>query len=1028
MKGAALLLASVVGAGGPTPPALDSAAIAGLRARAIGPAVCGGRIEAIDVAATDPNLVYVGAAGGGVWKSTDAGGTFKPVFDDHTQSIGAVAIDPRRPETVWVGTGETDARNSVSVGSGIYRTENGGEDWERMGLPDSERIARIVVDPADSRTVYVAVAGRLWSDSAERGVYRTTDGGKNWTRVLFVNASTGGADLAVDPKNPKILYAALWDFRRWPYFFRSGGRGSGLYQSLDGGDHWKRLETGLPKGELGRIAVAVAPSRPATVYATIESKKSGLYRSDDAGRTWRLVNASPALGVRPFYFSHLAVDPADPERLYKPGFQLAVSGDGGKTFSTAGTGPSSYHPDVHAIWIDPADSRHLLMGTDGGVYASRDRGARWIFVRTLAVSQPYRVALDDAHPYNVYGGFQDNAFWYGPSRSAGALSGAEWKSYGMNDGFYTFPDPRDPDVVYWESQGGDLHRFFRSTGENQQIRPLPAPGDAPLRFNWEAPVAVSAADPRLLLTGAQVVFASRDRGETWKRISGDLTTDDKEFQRQAESGGVTPEDSAAENYCTISAIAPSPLDPGIIWAGTDDGNVQVTRDGGRRWESVAAGIPALPRGTGVSGIAASREDPATAYVTLDGHARGDFVPYVFRTGDFGRTWTALATSGVSGYAHVIREDPEAPFLLYLGTEDGLFLSIDRGKSWARFTGGLPRVPVRDIAVQARESDLVVATHGRGFYVVDDISVLRRLTPDVVASDLAVLDGRPISVRVGEFMPEWTGDGEFFGENPPDDAVITFYRRERRLLGDSRIEIADAQGRVIATLPGGARRGINRVSWSSRLKPPRMAAAEGMAPGGFSGPTAPVGTYTVRVIDDERQASGTIRLVPDPALTHSDRDRAARQETLTRLFRMQEDLAFLGDSVASVREAVSRNAAGLGASDLGSRLALLGSRLDAFRATLVATRPGILGIAGASDRQLRESIAELFGSINGFGGEPSGGQRDRVAALEGELDRARALFDEIAREVGAVNRELAGRGRNPIEIPTREQWRRRGSGT
>jgi photosystem II stability/assembly factor-like uncharacterized protein len=1012
------LLASAVSAGAVK---FDSSAIAGLRARAIGPAAFGGRIASIDASVKNPKVIYVGAAGGGVWKSIDGGVTFKPVFERYSQSIGAVAIDQAHPDTVWVGTGEGDTRNSVSVGSGLYKTDDGGDDWRLVGLPGSERIARIVIDPTDSNTVYAAVPGRLWSDSAERGLFKTTDGGKTWQKLLFVNLSTGCADVAVDSKNPKRLYAAMWDFRRRPDFFRSGGPGSGLYRSDDGGAHWKRLAQGLPEGDLGRIAIAVAPSRPETVYATVESKKTGLYRSDDAGESWRLTSTAFNVAVRPFYFSHLAVDPHNPERVYKPGFMLTVSEDGGKSFSGAGFNFGSYHGDTHALWIDPANSDHLMLGTDGGVYVSWDRGGRWMFLRTLPVSQPYRVALDNERPYNVYGGFQDNGCWYGPSSGASGIGNDEWKNFGFGDGMYTFVDPFDSNVIYWEYQGGELYKYFKRTREVKQIRPYPGPGDKTLRFNWESPFVASPADPRLLLVGAQYLFASTDQGESWRQISGDLTTDNPDLQHQIESGGLTPDDSSAENHCTIYTIGPSPLDAKVIWAGTDDGNLQLTRDGGAHWQNLIARVPGLPKWTWVSGIEASRFDPATAYATFDGHARGDFATYVYKTIDFGQTWTPLATAEIQGYAHVIREDPKSASLLYLGSEQGLFLSIDGGKEWAQFTGNLPKVPVRDIAIHPRESDLVLATHGRGFYVVDDISVLRQLTPEVLTSEVAVLSGHPTYLRIPPVEQSFNGDAEFAGENPTDSAVITFYRGKRRLLGESKVEIEDASGKKIATLPGSNRKGLNRVLWNTRLKPPKTAVGTGLAVGALVGPTAPIGTYTVKVVDGEKTYSGKIELAADPLLPYSAADIGVRQEAMMQLYRLQEDLAFLTDSVTNVRDQASERAAKLPKSNLQKKLAQLSGRFDSLHKTLVTTHPPLEGMPSDADRQLREWVTDLFGAINGFGGRPSAGQLAQIPVLSGKLDVARRDFEKLLQEIAGINVDLGKKSLVPIRQLTREEW-------
>ncbi|HET7452089.1 MAG TPA: glycosyl hydrolase, partial [Thermoanaerobaculia bacterium] len=589
------------------------------------------------------------------------------------------------------------------------------------------------------------------------------------------------------------------------------------------------------------------------------------------------------------------------------------------------------------------------------------------------------------------------------------------------DGMYTFPDPTDPNVLFWEYQGGEIYKYFQKTRETKQIRPYADPGGASLRFNWESPLVVSPADPHLLLAGAQFLFASTDQGESWKRISGDLSTNDPQLQRQVESGGLTPDDSSAENHCSIYTIGPSSLDRGIIWVGTDDGNLQVTRDGGAHWENVVGNVPGLPRGTWVSGVEPSRFDKATVYATFDGHARGDFATYVYRSRDFGRTWTALATPDVSGYAHVVREDPKSASILYLGTEQGLYVSIDGGSAWAEFTGGLPRVPVRDIAIHPRDSDLVLATHGRGFYVIDDISPLRQLTPEVLAADVAVLDARPTWLRIPDQEQSWNGDGDYVGENPPDAAAICFWRGKRRLMGDSRIEIADASGKTIATLPGSNRKGINRVMWNPRLKPPKTASGTGLAVASLFGPTAPVGTYTVRVIDGDKTYTGRLVLAPDPLLPHSRDDIDARQDALMRLFRMQEDLAFLADSVSAVRDQARDRAGKLGKSSLGRKVDDLSHRLDELSKTLATSHPPLEGMPADADRQLREWIDDLFGAINGFGGKPSAGQLAQIPVLDGRLASARRSYETLVAPLPGINRELGGKSLAPIEAPAREQW-------
>jgi len=645
-----LALALVPAAAVAQTPQLRPATFSGLEARALGPATTSGRISAMDGVPGDPVTLWVGAASGGVWKSTDAGVTFAPVFDAHSQSIGAIAVDPSAPDTVWVGTGESWVRNSVSAGDGIYRTTDGGDSWTRMGLEASERITRIRVNPLNGDEVFACVTGPLWSPGGERGVYRTRDGGGSWVPVLMGNETTGCSDLAMDPQDPRILYAGLWDFQRSPWSFRSGGPGSGLYRSRDGGETWEEMTAGLPDGDKGRIALAVAPSRPNRLYAVVEAEKTAFYRSDDLGESWEETNSSVNITMRPFYFALVEVDPADQDRVYKPGYTLTVSTDAGQTFTSPFTsfGGTSVHSDHHALWIDPTNPSFMALGTDGGVYLSDDRGGHWRHVRSLPVAQFYEISVDMDYPYNVYGGLQDNGTWTAPSQAPGGVRNAHWRNIGMGDGFHAYVDPSDPDYVYVEYQGGNMMRLHRPTGETKRIRPYASDGADPLRFNWNTPLHIGPSG--ILYAGAQYLFASGDRGESWARISPDLTTDDPAKQKQAESGGLTIDNTSAENHTTIFTIAESPVDSRVLWVGTDDGNLQVTRDAGASWTNVVENVPGLPAHTWVAHVAASPHDPAVAFAAFDGHATGDFRTYLYRTDDQGRTWTPLASDSMQGWA------------------------------------------------------------------------------------------------------------------------------------------------------------------------------------------------------------------------------------------------------------------------------------------------------------------------------------------------------------------------------------------
>jgi len=765
-------------------PAFDPTLLAGLRARSIGPAVVSGRVAAVEAAVANPSIIYVGAAAGGVWKSIDAGTTWEPIFDDQpVASIGAIAVHPKSPDVVWVGTGEGNPRNSVSIGNGVYKSLDGGKTWSYLGLDGSERIPRIVLHPTDPRVAWVAAMGPAWGEGPVRGIFKTEDGGKSWRKVLYVDERTGAADLAADPGNPNHLYAAMWQFRRWPWAFRSGGPGSGLFESHDGGETWKRLteDDGLPKGDLGRIALAFAPGDPRRVYALVEAKESALLRSDDNGRTWKSVNTEPNISARPFYFSHLAVDPQDADRIYRLEVEVSLSEDGGKSWSIV-VPFRDVHPDFHAVWINPNDGNQILFGNDGGVAISHDRGKNWDFVRNLPIPQFYHVRYDDAVPYNVYGGLQDNGSFAGPSAAwkNGGIRNFDWHEVDFGDGFDTAPDPRDPNRGYALSQGGALIRWNLQTGERKEIRPNPPapPARQPaikLRFNWNTGFAIDPFEPDTIYLGSQYLHRSPDRGETWTTISPDLTTNRPAWQRQDESGGILIDATGAENFTTILSIAPSPLERGLLWVGTDDGRLHVTRDGGKNWQSVEGNVHGVPANTWIPHITPSHFDAGTAYVVFDNHRRSDFAPYVVKTTDFGHTWQSLATRDLRGYALTIVEDPVDRDLLFLGTEFGLWFSQDGGRSWTPFRGGLPTTSYMALAIQPREGDLIAATHGRGIYIVDDIRPLRSLSAAILKEPVHLFDlPDAIQHRVGQPAgSHFPGTAEYRGENRPYGALLTY---------------------------------------------------------------------------------------------------------------------------------------------------------------------------------------------------------------------------------------------------------------
>lgn len=1005
---------------------LDSETFEGLKARALGPGVMSGRISCIDGVSGERNTLWVGTAGGGVWRSKDNGTTWKPVFDAHAMSIGAIRVAPSDPRIVYVGAGETWARNSVGYGDGMYRTKDGGDSWTHLGLEKTERIARIVVHPTRPDTVVVAALGPLFNDSPERGVYRTTDGGKTWTKTLYVDARTGAADLAVDPQNPDVMYASMWTVRRQAWTFNSGGPGSGLYKSSDGGKTWKKLTDGLPTGDLGRIGVAVSPARASRVYAIVEAKKTAFYMSDDAGEHWTKGNDSNAdVTWRPFYFANVVPDPKQFDRVYKGGLGLAVSEDGGHKFAGAGGGGfggASFHSDVHALWIDPKDTEFMALGTDGGVYISLDRGNTWRACENIPVGQFYHVAADSKVPYHVYGGLQDNGTWTAPSTRTGGVPNRLWESLLGGDGFWAFPDAKDEDVIYCEYQGGHVSRVRMSTGETKDIMPLRGAGDPKLRFNWNAPLHVGPSGA--LYMGSQFLFRTRDMGDTWERISPDLSTNDPAKQQQDKSGGLSIDNSSAENHCTVYAIGESPKDANTVWAGTDDGQLHVTRDGGQTWTNVSKNLPGLPANTWISFVAPSPHDAATCFVTADGHMTGDMAPHVFVTRDGGRTFASLADTTLRGYAHTVRQDPVNPDLIFVGTEWGLYGSLDGGHQWARIKAGIPAVAVRDLMIHPREGDLLVATHGRGIYVIDDLSPLRTLTRDKLAADATFLSTRPNVLAIPRQEQRFSGDTGWSGDELPEAAIITYYLKKRHLIGDLKLEILDAQGKVLSTINGGRRRGINRVEWPMRLKGPKLPPASNLVPNFFAfvGPRAASGPYTARLTKNKEVFTTTFTLVPDPRATHTAEDRAEQVALVNRLYADLNDLTYTVEGIQSVRDSARTRAKSLGKDALATKLDAFADQLETLRGKLVAAKEGgrLTG-----EEQLREQLGDLYGKVNGYDGKPTGGQKALAEVLEGELKKGTAEFDAmLAKSLPALNAGLSGKKLPVLERETRAAWDKR----
>jgi photosystem II stability/assembly factor-like uncharacterized protein len=1004
----------------------DAATISGLPARNIGSATMSGRIAAIAAVNESGRLtLFAGSASGGVWKSVNGGTTFKPVFDRQSvQSIGALAIDPSNSKIVWAGTGEAWTRNSVSIGDGIYKSTDGGENWTNMGLKDTEHIAKILVDPKDGNSVLACATGHVWNDNDERGVFRTSDGGNTWKKVLAgADGSTGCGMLAMSPLEPKTIFASMWDFRRQGWTFRSGGPGSGLFQSTDGGNSWTELNEkntkGLPDKPWGRIAVAVAPGKPQVVYAMIESKKSALFRSDDGGKTWNRLDASRFMIWRPFYFANLIVDPKDENKVFKPDGPLLLSVNGGKSFSSVGNA----HGDFHDIWIDPSNPNVVYTGDDGGLWRSEDGGTRWMHQNNLPISQFYHVSVDNTNPYHVYGGLQDNSSWIGDSSYPGGVTNSRWENIYGGDGFCVFEDTSDPDYIYAEYQGGTIGRVNRHTLEIRPIQPLPNYNEKKLRFNWNTPIHMSPNEKGTIYIGAQFLFRSRDHGQSWERISPDLTTNDPEKQKQEESGGVTVDNSSAEMHTSIYSISESPKNGQIIWVGTDDGNLQITRDGAKTWTNVVANVPGLAKNSWVSTIEASRFDEGTAYATFDRHTFGDMNPYAYKTADYGKTWTSLHVqeNGALGYAHVIKEDTVDPNLLFLGTEFGLWISVDGGQHWGQYKGSnFPAVAVRDLVVQSRESDLVLATHGRGIWIIDDISPLRALTPDLMAKNATLIEGPPAIqwLNANGGWPE--GDESFNGPSRPTDAFIDYYQKQRHIFGDLKIEILDQDGKLVDTVPGSKHRGVNRAKWSMRLKAPVVPPAASALFQAAQGPRVLPGTYTIKMTKGDQVYTESLKVVLDPRAKYTVEDRKAQFALAMKLDKMLGHMSYAVSAIEGVRDAAVARGAKLPEKDpLRGRLQQLSTELDNLRSKIVATKEGG---AITGEERIREHLGNLYGDVNTYEGRPTDYQVARAESLGHELEDVITDFRKlIDKELSAINAGLQKKKLEAIPVLTEADW-------
>jgi len=841
----------------------DSTMLGEFAWRPIGPAVTSGRVVDLAVAEGPESrvgdrlgkLMYAASASGGVWKSTNGGPTWEPVFDKQTtSSIGDIALAPSNPEIVWVGTGESNNQRSSSWGDGVYKSENGGKTWANMGLKTSQHIGRIIIHPTNPNIVFVAAVGPLWADGGERGLFKTMDGGKTWSNVLKISEHTGVTDVVMDPTDPSTMYAAAFQRQRKAYSFVGGGPESGIYKSIDGGAAWTKLTEGLPKGDIGRIGLDVSRSQPRTVYATMETKTPEVYRSDDYGASWRKTGT---YNEYPWYMSQIRVDPKNPERVYLLGVPIFVSEDGGVTSKPTAT---SAHVDYHAMWIDPMDPDHFVIGNDGGVYITHDRGQTTDFVGNLPIAQYYAIDLDNRQPYYyVYGGLQDNNSWAGPSqtRNRQGITNSDWYVTVGGDGFYSAVDPTDPNVVYAEYQNGGVIRYDVKTGEQKTIQPQTKFGQQNLRWNWSAPILISPFDHNTVYMGANYLFRSPNRGDSWQQLGGDMTRQ-LDRDKLPLMGKLWTKDAVAwhagtADFGNISTIDESPLRKGLLYVGTDDGLIQVSRDDGATWTKIDK-FPGIPAMTYVSRVVASRHDEGTVYATFDGHRSNDFKPYVLRSTDFGKTWTSITSNLPVSSVQVIREHPRAPSLLFIGNEMGAFYSGNGGKSWSRLQYNLPTVPVHDIRIHARENDLVIGTHGRGIYIIDDITPLEKLAEAQRMERMYLFPVKAVtlfnyntSIPGGARGAGSLGERSFSAPNPPFGSTLTYYIKDSLPKGRSlTLAIYDSVGKKIRDLTVNTKPGMHRATWDLRLSPPyinpRAQGTRGQPTGAFVLP----GKYTARL--------------------------------------------------------------------------------------------------------------------------------------------------------------------------------------
>ncbi len=1024
---------------------LDSA-LKNLEFRNIGPAIMGGRIDDFAVSEHDADTIYVGTAGGGVFKTTNGGTTWTPIFDHAiSSSIGALALAPSNPSILWVGTGEANNRQSASWGAGIYKSLDGGATWVFEGLDNTNSIGRIVIDPRDPNTVYVAALGDQWGPSHDRGVYKTTDGGKTWTQSLFISENTGACDIAIDPSSPNILYAGAYERRRTVWGFNGGGPEGGIYRSVDGGANWTKLTDGLPYaqgGDVGRIGLSVYRRNSNVVYARVQHEKGGIFRSDDKGVTWtKMSDFDP----RPNYFGRVDIDPNNDLRIWVGGTDLFLSEDGGKTFNIRS---AKVHYDNHALWIDPNDSNHVIAGDDGGIFMTNDGGRTWAHDDVIAVGQFYEVTANNERPYKVCGGLQDNGSWCGPSNSlqTRGIVNADWQEVSGADGFFNRLDPVDPNVDYVETQDGSLQRRDFRTTETHSIKPREKPGEAPYRFEWNSPIEISAHDHKTIYFGGNFLFKSTDQGETWSKAGPDLTNGEDRSKLEILGKLPSPEELSRNDgvgaWPCITTIGESPMNAQVIYVGTDDGNVQVTRDGGKTWTNVIGHFSGVPKQSYVSRVVASKYAEGTAYATFDNHRSGDYHVYLFVTTDYGQSWKPIS-NGITekdGSLHVVREDPKVPSILYAGTERGLFVTFDHGANWMRIGANLPTMPVDDILIHPRDNDMILATHGRALWILDDISPIQQLAPQVLTSSLHLFEVRPAYLfRTESDTPPGFGFGwkMFQGPNPPYGALINFYLKSAPAENQRvAITVSDSSGKTIrdircqAPRPGAEetapssetfasesvctpRAGINRVAWDLRYnpavppEPPGAAGARGGGGGGFGGggrgPLVEPGPYTVKVTAGSETQSQTVEVDEDPRVQISAQDRQARQDAIMRLYALTRTATLDQREINALKTALDAAMAGWkrpGAPKIPDNVQKaaddFSKKVDEVRAKYQGAGPGEGGGGGAPP-VLPTRVTRLMGLLESYTAAPNAEEMEEISVLEKEVPAGHEQVQKLVSE-------------------------------